>query len=480
MPEQRDEFRQSTEWRWQELSPLASRYVAQGSRLHKLLAPYLSAESNIRYCLSVEAAFARALGKQGIIPAQAVREIIRACALVTAADVDAFERTHGHQTIALVEAIRFVVNDQAKPYVHLFATSSDIQDTALALRLRDLCTDVLIPLISELTISLCALCIEHSETLQIGRTHGQHAQPITFGFSLALFVDRLGNRLERIAESVKRLHGTFSGPVGAFNSLSLFCEDATIIEHDALRELGIETETISSQIVQPEALLDLACAVVSCVGVLANLADDWRHLTRTEIDEMKIEFRGMDKGSSAMPHKNNPWVLEHVKSLWKVAHAMVSIPFSDQISEHQRDLTNSASKRFVEELFTICACAIDSASEAVRGVKVNREQMLKNLHCAGDQAYSEPVKIALALLGDPDPDYTVRELLRSGREAGDGLLEALRLSEEGRCKQAATHPVIVRLSTGNDSFIGRSQEITQAVCEKWLPVLESHLQSGAT
>src|SRR5581483_7731491 len=223
---------------------------------------------------------------------------------------------------ALVNCIRNKVSPAARPYVHLFATSADIMDTARALALREVTTKVLVPDLINLERMLIALARAHAATPQMGRTHGQHAVPLTFGFAMALYVSRLGQRIEVIAQAAGNLRGKLAGAVGAYNALSLWQPaDPVRIEADLMGKLGLNASEVSTQVVQPEYTLDFVYALTACWGVLANLADDVRHLQRSEIRELR-DRKAADPntavvGSSTMPHKVNPKDFENVKSLWK-------------------------------------------------------------------------------------------------------------------------------------------------------------------
>ncbi len=231
--------------------------------------------------------------------------------------------------------------------MHLGATSADILDTAAALRYRDAIEKVILPLLLDLEDELIRRAREEAETPQIGRTHGQHAVPLTFGFALAEYVSRLGKSISRIREKPAGLRGKLAGAVGAYNATSLLVKDPRELEREFLAGLGLAPSEHSTQLVEPEYLLRLLLEVNIAFGVIANLADDLRNLQRSEIGEVREEFAATQVGSSTMPQKRNPWNSEHVKSLWKAFSPRVVTFFMDQISEHQRDLTNSASSRFV-------------------------------------------------------------------------------------------------------------------------------------
>ncbi|HUS80906.1 MAG TPA: lyase family protein, partial [Armatimonadota bacterium] len=326
------------------VSPLDFRYYLPDPHMTGLLAEYVSESARVRSEARVEAAVARVLGRRGICSQAVADEIARAAEQVTPEEVAAEEARIHHNIRALVNSMKQHVSDAAKPYIHFTLTSFDVIDTATAWRLKGAAHHAVIPALLDLERILIALTRREAETLQIGRTHGQHAVPITFGFAMAEYVSRLGGRIEKIRETADSLRGKISGAVGAYNASSLLIDDPEAFEREVLAELELQPSTHSTQIVEAEFVADFMHALVSAFGVLANLADDMRNLQRTEIEEVAEQFEADQVGSSTMPHKRNPWNFENVKSLWKEFMPRMVTVYQDQISEHQRDLTNSASQ----------------------------------------------------------------------------------------------------------------------------------------
>ncbi len=267
--------------------------------------------------------------------------------------------------------------------MHLGATSVDILDTAASLRYRDVTRAVLLPLLADLEEALVRLARAEADTPQVGRTHGQHAVPITFGFAVAGYVSRLGKCILRIRDRAGDLRGKLSGAVGAYNAASLLVDDPEALEREFLAGLGLAPSDSATQLVEPEHLLGLLLEINTAFGVIANLADDLRHLQRSEIAEVREEFAEGQVGSSTMPQKRNPWNAEHVKSLWKAFAPRVVTFFLDQVSEHQRDLTNSASGRFVADYLAGFAGAVARTVSVVGSLAVDRAAMAANLREGG-------------------------------------------------------------------------------------------------
>jgi adenylosuccinate lyase len=450
------------------VSPLDYRYYGPSERLRPKVHPYLSEAANLRYFLRVETALANGLVAAGVgTPAQAA-EIARACEEVTFEEVQAEEEKTQHNVRALVNVIARRVSPEARPFIHLGATSSDVWDTATALRLRDFTREVLLPELLDLERALIALAREHRETVQIGRTHGQHAVPITFGFAIAQYVDRVGGRIVEIKRAADAQRGLLSGAVGAYNALSVIVRDPLALERDVLARLGIEPAPISTQIAPPEPLADLVHAVLSCFGVLANFADDMRQLARTEIGEVRERFIATQVGSSTMPHKQNPWNFEHVKSMWKEFAPRMGAVYANQISEHQRDLTNTASTRFVPEIFVGFLDAVDRMVGLVRSTDVNPERMEANLQLSKGVVVAEPLYILLALRGVGHAHEVSRTIALEARKTGRSVLAI-----------AAEHPEAApALATLSDAerrvldqperhYTGLAAVKVDEVCDRW-------------
>ncbi len=408
------------------ISPLDYRYYGDNPSFFARLKPYVSEAANIDYSLKVELALVRLLAKYGICSPRVADEVEKAIQTIPPEEVYEEEHRVHHNIRALVNCIRKRISPESQPYVHLFATSADVMDTASALRYKELVRDILLPDLIELQGVLIKLARKHAYDVQIGRTHGQHAVPTTFGYAMALYVSRIGSRIRAIDTAHRNLRGQMSGAVGAFNSWSLFdADDPAKYEAELLADLGLKPSdtSVSTQIVEPEALVDLVHAVVSCFSVLANLADDVRNLMRSEIAELLDTYDDQEVGSSTMPHKMNPKNFENVKSLWKEFMPRIVTVYMDQISEHQRDLTNSASARFVPEFFTGFVYAVFRMSDALGKVTTNTAKMKEHIEASKHLVAAEPLYIVLALQGYPNAYDVVMRLSRESRRSGSRLLD---------------------------------------------------------
>ncbi|MBI2597888.1 MAG: adenylosuccinate lyase, partial [Candidatus Diapherotrites archaeon] len=282
------------------LSPLDYRYY------NEKFAGYLSENARIKYQAQVEAALVKALAKQKACPYSVFAAVEKAAQKVSAREVYAEEAVTKHDIKALVNVLRKKVPKDARQFIHLGATSYDIVDTANAVRFKHATKELVLPALIALEKAWISIALKNKGTLQIGRTHGQHAVPLTFGFAMATFVDRLGNRIKEIVRAQENLCGKLSGAVGSYNASSLIVKDPRKLEASVMKILRLKVSGTSTQIVPPEPMQDLINALIGAFTVLANFADDMRHLQRTEIGEIAESFGEKQVGSSTMPHKRNP------------------------------------------------------------------------------------------------------------------------------------------------------------------------------
>ena len=451
------------------VSPLDFRYYGATETVMDRLKPYVSESAYVKYQAKVEAALVRTLANHGVCSSEIADQVESAVNQVTAEEVYEEQAKIRHNIRSLVNVIRRKIAPSARPYVHLFATSADILDTATALRFKELTEKVILPNLVGFVQQLIELARTHAETVQIGRTHGQHAEPITFGYSLALYVSRLGNRIELIDQAAKNLRGQFSGAVGAFNGLSMVFDNPEKLETDLLSLLGLkasDTHT-STQCVEPEFISDLAYAISSTYTILANFSDDMRHLYRTEIGEVGRKYDPNLVGSSTMPHKVNPEAFENVKSLWKAFIPRMQTIFMDSILEHQTDLTNSASSRFLTELFTAFDYSIYRLSRALTELDVKSDQMLQNLQLSAGNTIAEPIYLLLAYYGFPDAYDHTRKLVSQVHDQGATLTDLL--WSDSNLRPFLNQLTETQRQTLQDStrYIGASVELTHKTCDEW-------------
>jgi adenylosuccinate lyase len=453
-------------------SPFDARYYFADSVFFERLHPYVSEAAQIRYLARVEAAIAATLADCGLCSSAIAGDIARAANQVTPEEVYAEEHRIQHNIRALVNCIRQRVGPEAWPFVHLFATSADVMDTARALCLKEVTNDVVVPMLADLVRKLIQLARDHADTPQMGRTHGQHAVPTTFGFAMALYVSRFGQRLEQIVGAAQNLRGKFAGAVGAYNALALYRPaDPAAVESMLLRKLGLVPPEVSTQVVQPEYVADYVYALASCWGVMANLADDGRNLQRSEIHEIRDRKESDAKtevvGSSTMPHKINPKDFENVKSLWKAYMPRLVTVLMDQVSEHQRDLTNSASMRFVTEFVAAFCYGVYRLRGTLEAIEPDVARMKAILDGGKDPVAAEPLYVLLSLLGHPDAHEQARILARQARTQKKTLTEVI-------CRDATLTPYLERMTADQRAvlddparYLGASAQQARAIADVW-------------
>jgi len=452
---------------FENISPLDFRYYGRSKEVFGKLVPYLSERAMVRCMARVESALTKVLADYKVCSKDVAEEVAKACRQIDADEVYKEEDRIKHNVRALVNCIRKRVSRKAKPYVHFTTTSHDIICTAEALRYRNVTNKVIIPALAELEKTLIALARREKSTLQIGRTHGQHAEPLTFGFALSEYVSRLGNCIMKIKGSADDLRGKIAGAVGAYNASSLFFSDPAEFEKKVLAELGLKPATHSTQIAEPEFITSLAHNIITAFGVIANLADDMRHLQRSEIAEVGEAFGKEQVGSSTMPHKRNPINFENVKSMWKEFMPRISTLYMDQLSEHQRDLTNSASSRFTTEIIAGFYASAIRLNRIMSRLVVDRKNLKKNFDKAKDMIVAEPLYILLAANGHPDSHEHVRKLTLESQRKRVPLQKVIFSDKSiGKYLKKFTKKQL-EILRNPEKYVGISSQKASFVCDFW-------------
>lgn len=420
---------------FENISCIDHRYSLSEAEVFNGLSKYISEEASIRSCAKCEAALVKShLKLRGKLTDEIAQSLDKVASEIDPAEVYAEEEKTKHNIRALVNVMKTKVSAEIGPLVHLGATSVDILDTALSCRMRDVTKNVVLPELKKLEKHLCAIADRDSEVPQVGRTHGQHAVPITFGWSIAEFVSRLGKSILRIEELSNQLVGKLAGPVGSYNGPSMIVKDPEELERVYVEFLGLSASEYSNQLVEPEYLLRLLLEMNVAFGIIANLADDLRNLQRSEIGEVFEYFASTQVGSSTMPQKRNPWNSEHVKSLWKAMYPRVITFYMDQISEHQRDLTNSASQRFMADYVAGFTMAVARMNSVVSGLQADKETMARNLENAGGKVkggvLAEPAYILLGEAGINDGHEVIRKITLEAEKSGKTFFEVLKTHKE--------------------------------------------------
>jgi len=442
------------------------------------IATYLSERTRIAYQAYVEAALGHALAEFGVCSKDIANEIEAATTRVTAEAVAELEKTTKHDVKALVDCIKSGLSTEAQPYVHFGATSYDIVATALSLQLRAATTELVIPRLIELEKTLLKLTHDYAETIQIGRTHGQHAVPITFGFAMAEYVSRLGSSINSLKVLSGKLKGKFSGAVGAYNALSLFVDDPIKFESTVLSYLDLEPADYSTQIIPAENYVRLIDELVISAGIMANLSHDMRHLQRSEIAEIREHFDAKQTGSSTMAHKRNPWNFENVISMSKQVTAQIVNANLNLSSEHQRDLTDSASARFYGIAFASVASMAERLNRVMSTIEVDEENMNRNLHMSGGAIAAEPLYLLLEKYGHTTAHESSKALAHQALENNKPLYE-IASGDSGIANYFAkfTDKEKQTLQEPEKYYTGLAAQKAKAVHDKWEEALKNSQSS---
>jgi adenylosuccinate lyase len=354
-----------------------------------------------RYALfvRVEGALAAAQGRHEVIPADSAQVIAGKAKTHRAeiAKIAEIENVSRHELFAVVEEFAKSCGHHGR-FVHHGATSSDILDTALALQL-DQAIVLLGERIGQLTRGLAKQIRGHGHHVLIGRTHGQHAQPVTLGFKLAIFLDQLGRCRDRLEELRPRaVMGKIAGAVGSLSGLG---PHGAAVQREVLAELGLPAPQICAQAVARDRMAEFICWVALTASCLDNMATEIRNLHRTEIGELAESFAEGDQiGSSAMPHKRNPVRSERVCSLARLLRSLVAPALENVVTWHERDLANSANERFtVPEACVLLEEMLVTTTAVVADLQISPDRMQANLELSRNQHLSEAALLALVDTG---------------------------------------------------------------------------------
>jgi len=382
-----------------------------------------SDEGKLGAWFEVELAALDAWAEVGAVPAD-VAETIRARAHVpTAQRVSEIERVTDHDTAAFVDAIAEQLGPEGR-FVHYGLTSSDVVDTGLALQIREAGALVLEGLDRALA-AVVRRADEHRATICIGRSHGIHAEPITFGWKLAGWAFELDRARARLARALEQNRfGQLSGTVGTYAQVE------PEVERLACERLGLEPDPLSTQVIARDRHAELLNALALCATSLERFAVEIRHLARTEVREVEEPFAAGMKGSSAMPHKRNPKVAERICGLARVVRAAALVGLENVPLWHERDISQSSAERIViPDAFLAVDYMLDRFAWIVDGLVVYPERMRRNLDASHGLFFSHRLLLALVESGLPrDEAYRLVQAaaMRAWEEERDfrGLVEA--------------------------------------------------------
>ena len=387
-------------------------------------------ENKLQKILDVEAALARAHAKVGNIPEESARVISEKAntKYVKPERVKEIEAEIYHDIMAVVKVLSEVCGEHGK-YVHLGATSNDIIDTANALLIKE-SLEIVLKDLRELRTILKKLAKEHKYTVCIGRTHGQHAVPTTYGMKFAIWLDEIQRQIDRIEQAKDRLLvGQMSGAVGTMAS---FGEKGMEIQHLVMKDLGLKPARISNQIIQRDIYAELIMILALIASTLDKIALEIRNLQRTEILEVSEPFGKKQVGSSTMPHKRNPIRSEKICGLARIIYSNVIPALLNNPLWHERDLTNSSVERVIlPETFMLLDEMLKNMKKVLSGLEFFPENIKRNLYLTNNLIMAEPLMLKLTEkgMGRQEAHEIVRQIAMKAFYEKRDLIEVARENE---------------------------------------------------
>src|SRR6266550_4758994 len=361
--------------------------------------------------LRVELVVCEGWADLGEIPRSALERLRQA--RVDADHIARLEERVGHDVVAFLDSLAEPLGDDAR-YLHRGLTSSDVLDTALALQLVA-AADILLKDVDRLSSVIRRRAIEERETLMAGRTHGIHAEPISFGFVLAGWLDELDRDRQRLVTAREEIRvGKLSGAVGTHATVEPRVEEAS------LAKLSLKVAPVTTQVIARDRHAAYLSTLAVLGGSLEKFATDIRHLQRSEVSEVREPFGEQQKGSSAMPHKRNPILSERVCGLARVVRGYAQTALENQALWHERDISHSSAERIIfPDACILLDYMLRLMAENLEGLTIDRERMRANLYRSGGVVFSQRVLLALVQKGMSRQD-AYRVVQRAALSALDG------------------------------------------------------------
>jgi len=363
------------------------------------IADLFTEEKKLENWMKVEAVLAQVHAKMGNIPGEAAEEISKKANIkdVKIERVKEIDKEIHHDLMAMVKGLAEQCKGDAGKYIHLGATSYDIEDTAIALLLKEALTYVQNSL-KDLLKELTRLMIEKKDLVCIGRTHGQHAIPTTYGMRFGVWAYEIDRHLDRVSDAIKRIsYGKMSGAVGTMAS---FGDKGIQIQDMVMKNLDLNPVLIANQVVQRDRHAEVILLTALIGQTLAKIARENRILQRNEVGEMFEPFKKKQVGSSTMPHKRNPHKSERICSLARIVKSNVIPALDNIVLEDERDLTNSASERVIfAENFIFLDFMISELTNNLKGVEFNDKNIERNLNLTKGACLAEKVMVELVNKG---------------------------------------------------------------------------------
>jgi adenylosuccinate lyase len=360
-----------------------------------------SEESKYETWKKVEITVTEVLSERGEVPSKALK-VINEKAAFSVERILEIEQTTQHDVIAFLTNLSENIGPESR-FIHMGMTSSDLLDTSLALLCKE-AGEIILTKLKTFKEVLRKQAIKYRESFQIGRSHGVHAEPITFGFKLALWSEEIRRHITRWERSLESIAtGKISGAVGTYQHLD------PEVEQEVCKRLGLQAATVSSQVVQRDHHAEYLTTLAIVAATLEKIAVEIRHLQRTEVLEAEEYFQKGQKGSSAMPHKRNPIVTERITGMARLLRGNAMVAMENVALWHERDISHSSAERvIIPDSTTIMDYMLNKMIYLMETLLVYPENMLKNLSKTGGLIFSQEVLLALVKKGAIREDaYTI-------------------------------------------------------------------------
>lgn len=346
-------------------------------------------DEKFSYYLKVELAVCEAYSQLGQIPKIALEEI-KQKASFSVERIDEIEREVRHDVIAFLTNVNENVGAENAKYIHMGLTSSDVIDTAFALQIKD-SSAVILKGLDELISTILNKASEYKNTISMGRSHGVHAEVMTFGFKLLNWLDSLERAKKSFEYALNEISvGQISGPVGTYSNVPVEIEEL------ACKELGLKPARISTQIISRDRHAKFMAELAIIAGLIEQYATEVRHLQKTEVREVEEGFGKNQKGSSAMPHKKNPVLCENLCGLSRVVRSNMLTAFENINLWHERDISHSSAERIIfPDSLVLVDFMLARFKNVVENLVVHEDNMLKNTQLYGGVVYSQKVLLKL-------------------------------------------------------------------------------------
>lgn len=419
-----------------------------------------SDENTVQKWLDVEAALARVEAGLGVIPAEAAEQIVATCK-VELLDLDAMkqemDRT-SHPIVPLLREMKKACPGKAMEWVHYGATTQDIMDTGVVLQVKEGLDEIETGM-RALLAAACELARRHRSTTMAGRSHGQQALPITFGFKAAGWAAEVARNLDRVAQMRERvLVGSFAGAIGTLAALG---DKGDAVQRGLFEELGL-ADTLITWHTARDGMAELACTLGIVAGTVGRIAHEIYELQKTEFSELEEPFNPGKVGSSTMPHKRNPPACEGIVALARAVRAIVPQAVECVIADHERDkIVLQSEREFTARLMCMTHAAVMKGAAVLRGLTVRPDKMERNLWALQGLLMSEPVMFKLGhKFGKQEAHEMVYEVCMQAFEQGRPLRDALL---ENPTIAGAINPAEIDAMLDPHSYIGMSEEFVDRV-----------------